>query len=72
MPQLVATSLYCAPCSGKILAAVFERELDDGELIIWSAFDPNVDVAEHHPACRCHECDPDFRFELEREERLAC
>lgn len=30
-------------------------------------FDDTFDVAEHHPACRCDECDPEFHIELARD-----
>lgn len=33
-------------------------------------FDDTFDVAEHHPACRCDECDPDTAFEFRREARI--
>ncbi len=27
----------------------------------------DIDDAEHHAMCHCHECDPDFHMELARD-----
>lgn len=66
----------CLSCS-RVVAAVIE--LVPGEVPMQTLFpfsvplnDPeDIDDAEHHSQCRCDDCDPDFRFEWQREERTA-
>lgn len=72
MPQLVAVSHYCAGCVDVLLQAVFDRVETPTSLVIMTDAGQDIDIAEHHPACRCHDCDPDFHMESMREERLAC
>lgn len=32
--------------------------------------DDDIDIARHHAACVCPECDPDFHYERLRDERI--
>lgn len=64
----------CQSCTTLAYAFVLNRPLHKEEpmTIIWSTplNDPDdIDDAEHSAMCHCAECDPDFRFELQREER---
>lgn len=67
----------CRPCTQVAYAFVLNRSIkweDKAMTIIWDLplNDPeDIDDAEHHAMCHCHDCDPDFRFEYLREERWA-
>lgn len=66
----------CLPCS-RVVAAAINLPIQGASmqtLFPWSVplNDPeDIDDGEHHAQCRCHECDPDFRFDWQREERYA-
>ena len=38
-------------------------------VMLMAEFLDDIDDAEHHAACRCHECDADFHMELARDNR---
>lgn len=62
----------CQACSLVAYSFVLNRPLGVPMTIVWDMplYDPeDVDDAEHHAQCHCAECDPDFRFEADREDR---
>lgn len=62
----------CRPCTMVAYAFVLNRPLhmEDDMKILFPILDPDdMDDAEHPEWCVCAECDPDFKFEQQRDER---
>lgn len=62
----------CAPCTQVAYAFVLNRpfRMENNMPVTWTLPLDNpedIDDAEHHAMCHCHECDPDFHMELARE-----
>jgi hypothetical protein len=55
----------CNSCSRALVAWLTSRPA----LMLLPEFLDDIDDAEHHAACRCHECDPDWAMELARDNR---
>lgn len=64
----------CRACTAVAYSFVLNRPLTQGDpvtVVFDYLLDPeDVDDAEHASICRCHECDPDFHMERQREERM--
>ena len=65
----------CQSCTQVAYAFVLNRPLRKGRemTVMWTMPLDNpedIDDAEHHAMCHCHECDPDFHMELMRDARM--
>ena len=64
----------CRSCTGIAYAYVLSQPLQQEttmSLVYDYLIDPDdIDDAEHARVCKCHECDPDFHMERQREERM--
>lgn len=64
----------CKECTDVAYAFVLNRPLGKQVpmSIVWDmpVRDPDdIDDAEHHAQCHCMECDPDIKFEMDREDK---
>lgn len=60
----------CSGCTSDFYRFISMQGVQMTTQLIVDMSTEDVDDAEHHPSCICHECDPDQYWKAEREDGL--